>query len=70
MKKTWSHFLDMSNSPISCPPSKTLTAELSKYWGIFFASREEVEGECSEGLMIAVLPAAMAPTRGSRARPE
>jgi len=61
-----SHFCSSSAEVSETAPSTTFIEEISKYSGSSFASSEDVAGENSDGFKTIALPAAIAPTSGSR----
>ena len=61
-----SHFCSSKAEVSEVAPSITFTAEVSKYFPTSFAIKDDVAGEISDGFRTTALPAAIAPTTGSR----
>lgn len=61
-----SHFCSSNADVSATAPSTTFKKELSIYSPISFASNDDVAGAISDGFRTKALPAAIAPTTGSR----
>jgi hypothetical protein len=68
VKKTWSKGSSWRAMATSAAPSNTATSDSSKVSSTISRIRVDIAGDCSDGLMTAVLPAAMAETSGPNAR--
>ena len=68
VNRAWSNPCDSRSWVTSAAPSTTRTASGSRYRGTTLASKADVAGANSDGLITAALPAATAATSGAMQR--